>query len=739
MNRCILKIIVAIILPIASVAQQQSVGLVLSGGGAKGLSHIGVIRALEENNIPIDYICGTSMGAVIASLYAIGLSPSEMVDVVTSEDFAAWCSGKQERGLGSLFYRDEVSPKMLTLSFQRKLGKINISYPSSLIDPFPMDLAMMDTYASPSVAAGYNFANLMVPFFCVSSDVKNKKKVIHTSGDLGSAVRASMTYPFIFKPITIDSTVLFDGGFYDNFPWKGLERIYAPDVIIGAKCVSEDSPLNDEDIIGQITNMIVMPTDFNIPSHKGIVVSGRYPYGVMEFDKAVEIIGLGYENANNLMDSILHKVERCRPQRELDSMRFVFRQKNKKIEFAPDILLEGNIGEGERKFITNTIRGKEESPFNFSKLRQGYYRVASSGMFKTLYPSYIPGDDSLFRLKIKASRAPRLGVGFGGNISSANLNQGYLELSWQHLGETPYNILLQGNLGSFYKGAAIKWRYNVGAQSQTYYTAQFVANSFNYKREDILLKEFYFNGGGAVALSADGSLQLRTNAELGKRVYKYGGRTEVSLISPSVALYRNTQNYPLYPTEGMKLDVSARWIYAVESNKEMLLRDARHSNFGFRASYESFVDLGWRIKLGYSAVVSIKEDMKLAGYAPALLNMPSFAPFPNASTKLLKGYRANSYAGIGISPVICVLKTLFLHTNVSYFQPYRQIYETEGGAYGYTKRFPRGAFMANAALVWQLPIGPVSLSLSYYERGEQYKWYPQLDIGFLLFKKRMTE
>ena len=739
MSRYILKIMVAIILPIAAVAQQQRVGLVLSGGGAKGLSHIGVIRALEENNVPIDYICGTSMGAVIASLYAIGLSPSEMEDIVTSEDFAAWCSGKQEKGLGSLFYKDEVSPKMVTLLFHRKQGKINISFPSSIVEPFPMDLAMMDTYASPSVAAGYNFSNLMVPFFCVSSDVKNKRKVIHTTGDLGSAVRASMTYPFVFKPITIDSTVLFDGGFYDNFPWKELARLYSPDVIIGAKCVSEDAPLDDEDVIGQITNMIVHPTDFNIPPDKGMVVSGRYPYGVMEFEKGREIIGLGYANANNMMDSILHKVERRRPQRELDSMRFVFRQKNRKIEFAPDILFEGNIGEGEMEFIKNTIMEGGESPFNFAKLRQGYYRVASTGMFKTLYPSYIPGDDSLFTLKIKASRAPRLGVGFGGNISSANLNQGYLELSWQHLGKTPYKIMFQGNLGSFYKGAAVKWRYNVGAHPQVYYTARVVANSSNYKREDILQKEFYFNGGGAVALSPDGSLQLGANASLGKGIYEYGERTAIFLVSPSVALSRNTQNYPLYPTEGVKMDIVARWTYAVESNGNLLLEDVRHNNLGFRASYESFADIGRRLKLGYSAVISLKEDMGLAGYVPALLSMPSFAPFPNASTKLLKGYRANSYAGIGISPVICVLKTLFLHTNVSYFQPYRQIYETEGGAYGYTKRFPKGAFLANAALVWQLPIGPVSLSLSYYERGEQHKWYPQLDIGFLLFKNRMTE
>ena len=95
-------------------------------------------------------------------------------------------------------------------------------------------------------------------------------------------------------------------------------------------------------------------------------------------------------------------------------MRFVFRQKNRKIEFAPDILFEGNIGEGEMEFIKNTIMEGGESPFNFAKLRQGYYRVASTGMFKTLYPSYIPTLTSTSQAFIASTIAfsPYLSINF---------------------------------------------------------------------------------------------------------------------------------------------------------------------------------------------------------------------------------------------------------------------------------------------------------------------------------------
>lgn len=145
------------------------------------------------------------------------------------------------------------------------------------------------------------------------------------------------------------------------------------------------------------------------------------------------------------------------------------------------------------------------------------------------------------------------------------------------------------------------------------------------------------------------------------------------------------------------------------------------------------------MRLGLNADFVWQKPLQLQGYLQTLLQKPAFVPFPHASAMLLEGYRADTYIGIGISPVICVAKTLFLHSNISYFQPYRQIYGKQGGDYWYSGKFPRGAFLGNIALVWHSPAGPVSLSASYYQRGEQKRWYPQLNIGFLLFKKKILE
>ncbi len=724
-------LMLAIFLSAVFTADGQRIGLVLSGGGAKGLSHIGVIKALEEHNIPIDYIGGTSMGAVIASFYAMGLSPTDMLNLIKSKEFEAWYNGEQEKEAANWFYREEPSPAMVTLPLYKKGEKMKLAFPSSLVSPYPMDLAMVEAYASPSVAAGNDFSNLMVPFFCISSDIKNKRKVVHTEGDLGSAVRASMTYPFIFKPITIDSTVLFDGGFYDNFPWAEMERLHSPDIIIGARCVSGSTPLDDEDIVGQVTNMIVSQTDYDMPADKGIVIARKYPYGVMEFGKADEIAALGYEAAMERMGEILERSVRRRGARELDSMRMAFGKSTRKIYFHPNILFEGSLTPGQQSFVQRTIAGRGKRPFDFATLKRGYYRVAATGAIRTFHPSCIAGGDSLVTLRIRASAASPVEVSIGGNISSAQLGNGYIGIAWNHLGKTPWKVRLDGSLGEFYSGAGIYWRHNAGVVPLSYYYAEAFAHRFKYLPQDIVQREYGVRLGGAASLDDRGSLILKGELAAGRSVLDFLPDSPLSIFTPSVQLQKNTLNYPLYPTEGLRLNVGVRW--------NRVDGDVVHSGLRFRILAESYLRL-WRwMRLGLNADIVWQKPLELQGYLQTLLQKPAFAPFPHARAMLLEGYRADTYMGIGISPVICVAKTLFLHSNVSYFQPYRQIYGDQEGDYWYSGKFPRGAFLGNIALVWHSPAGPVSLSASYYQRGEQKRWYPQLNIGFLLFKKKIQE
>ncbi|MEE1338926.1 MAG: patatin-like phospholipase family protein, partial [Muribaculaceae bacterium] len=137
------------LLLIVNIAHPQSVGLVLSGGGAKGIAHIGVIQALEDNDIPIDYVTGTSMGAIVGGLYASGYTPQEMMQLLMSKGFADWSTGVINPNLTYYYDKSEPTPAFVNLNFALSDTTKNSSsiIPSSLINPIPMNFAFMELFA----------------------------------------------------------------------------------------------------------------------------------------------------------------------------------------------------------------------------------------------------------------------------------------------------------------------------------------------------------------------------------------------------------------------------------------------------------------------------------------------------------------------------------------------------------------------------------------------------------------
>ena len=209
----------ALLFFLLSSIQAQKVGLVLSGGGAKGMTHIGIIRALEEHGIPIDYITGTSMGAIVGSMYAMGYTPDEMEELISSPDFKRWYSGEIETQYEYYFKKDRPSPAFFNFHFSLgdtlETKKRQISLPTNVVNPIQMNVVFLQLFAQATASCNEDFDNLFVPFRCVASDIYNKKELVMSKGSLGDAVRASMSFPFVFKPIEIDSTLAYDGGIYN--------------------------------------------------------------------------------------------------------------------------------------------------------------------------------------------------------------------------------------------------------------------------------------------------------------------------------------------------------------------------------------------------------------------------------------------------------------------------------------------------------------------------------------------
>ena len=289
----------------SSTTQRPKIGLVLSGGGARGFAHIGVLKVLEENNVPIDYIVGTSMGSIIGGLYAIGLTPEEIERGVHG---IAW-----DKVFSDFAYRDYKS-------FRRKqddydffnLQRIGISgdglqISPGLIEGQQIELAL-DRLAHPGFHIN-DYDKLRIPFRAIATDIATGEPFIIKSGNIARAMRASMSIPGALPPITIDDTLLVDGGIANNVPIDIVRKMGADIVIV----VDVSAPLDKKediksgiDVTGQLTTILTRRiADIQIKTMKGndvLIVPGAKEITSSDFIKHPELIQAGYISATEKID-----------------------------------------------------------------------------------------------------------------------------------------------------------------------------------------------------------------------------------------------------------------------------------------------------------------------------------------------------------------------------------------------------------------------------------------------------
>lgn len=218
-----------LLLPVFLTAQgdeRPRVGLVLSGGGAKGFAHIGVLKVLEEAGIRPDYITGTSMGSIIGGLYAIGYTASELDSIAKTLD---WGQLLTDRVLLSDVIPEE---KMDYQRFQVELDitKDGLQVPAGFVGGH----SISETFSrlSARVAGIDSFDHYPIPFKCVAADLISGDQVVLDEGSFANALRASMSIPSVFSPVVKDSMLLIDGGVLNNFPVHLCQRMGA-EIIIG--------------------------------------------------------------------------------------------------------------------------------------------------------------------------------------------------------------------------------------------------------------------------------------------------------------------------------------------------------------------------------------------------------------------------------------------------------------------------------------------------------------------------
>jgi NTE family protein len=225
--------------------------LVLSGGGAKGLAHIGALKVIEKAGVSIDYIGGTSMGAIVGALYASGYSSSELDSIFRNTDFTSLIQDNLPRNAKTFYEKEDSERYALTLPF----NKFKISFPPAISGGQNIYNELVRLLYH--VKDIHDFNNLPIPFFAIATDIEKGTEILLNSGYLPEAILASGTFPSLFEPAEVDGRILIDGGVLNNYPVREVRKMGA-DFIIGVDVQhglrDRESLLSATEILLQINN-----------------------------------------------------------------------------------------------------------------------------------------------------------------------------------------------------------------------------------------------------------------------------------------------------------------------------------------------------------------------------------------------------------------------------------------------------------------------------------------------------
>ena len=760
MKRLTLYILMLFLLP--CMVGAQKVGLVMSGGGARGLAHIGVIKTLEENNIPIDYVAGTSMGAIVAALYSMGYSPDEMVQIMKTDDFQRWYSGTMDQKYMFYFKKNNDVPDMISLNFDIK-DSLRIEMPSAhIIKSAPMNLGFMEVFAGSTAACRNDFDSLMVPFRCVAADAYNKKQVVFSKGDLGDAVRASMSYPFFFKPIKVDSVLLYDGGLYNNFPRDVMETEFAPDVIIGSVVNHGNNTPDARDLVSQAENLIMGRSDYSLPKEKGVLVDMNIKgVSLLDFKKIDEVVKTGYEHSSGMIDEITVRIKRRQSQEELAAKRKAFKKRVPELIFK-EIVVQGVTKEQERSIVGEFHRGEDK--FTLERCRRGYYGLLSGDMIDDIIPHAVYNEsDSTYTLHLDVTLNPRFTLKLGASVSSSMSNQIYIASHFRSLRNHSKEFVLDGHLGKVYNNAQFSTRID-------YLTKMPVSLKFivSYSTIDYYNINFLFLKEKPVALNHQREMFAKMKVMLpflNRRKAEIGigmgnirdeyfptkiinldmpqfDRNSSTLFSGFVKFEGNTFNSEVFPTEGMHEELSAQFVVGQEKYWGHTVVDDYRLNQSWlqvryaRSDYFKFTDrfsLGTYVKMYYSTRRLSRT------YQATMMQASAFTPTMNGIFNYDPKFRANQYVAGGVTPIFKINNYLQVRPSAYVFLPYRKIYENPDGSASYSKkRFNDFQYIADLTLVAKF----ASISLSGYVN--YYSSHPNsvnagITLGWFMFNERFLE
>ncbi|NMH26891.1 patatin-like phospholipase family protein [Flavobacterium silvaticum] len=720
--------------------QRPKIAITLSGGGAKGMAHVGVLKAIDSAGLKVDYVTGTSMGAVVGGLYAAGYSANEILDISKTLDWTSLLSNDLPLSTLKIREKEEFGHYI-----EVPLHKGKLSLKRGIIESNELWLKLAEFYFSYYEIS--DFSKFDKGFLCIATDVGNGKMVVLDKGDMVSAVRASMAIPSVFTPVDIDGKILIDGGLTRNFPVANAREMGA-DIVIGSDVSGSinaiDQIKSPMDIFSRLPFYDAV-TDLE-EQKKQVNIYVDYPlgpYGTASFASADEIIKIGLEKGRQLYPQI---------KRLKDSLDLIYgkqemepRAKRRDSILISEFEVKG-LSDKKSESFKKLIGFKTDRYYTASQIsdqiREAFATRGYSKLSYRLVPATQNGAKIIFYVEESVSTAFRFGLRYNTPIGIA-LKVGLVKRGFL----SPYSVASATfAIGENPRGEAI-YRYYLTKQRKLALQAEtnFEVTDINTYNEDFRRTGLYRQASQNCDLQLywqpDTHWLFGFGTTLSNVDYKPTIKSQVqasgnvAFLNTYLFLEHNTLNALIYPNKGRRVFVKAGIIYnqlpdfAIYQDDELIATE-EDEIFGDDAYTQIKISLEQYIPINEHAIFArvqsgmnfnykqiLMNDFRIGGLNNVVRNQITFAGLSEASifsssvVSAQFGYQHAVTNNFYLTGIVNGLWYDFVKSNLTVNR------DTNGVGYSLTAGY-------------RTFLGPLEASMTYSDLNE--KVLPYFNVGYVI-------
>lgn len=548
------------------------VGIVLSGGGAKGFAHIGVLKVIEEAGLPIDYIAGTSMGSIVGGLYAIGYDPDTMIRLIKEQNWSEVMSDAVPRKYISI--DDKMLDRHYLATFPFRDNKLQMK--SSIYDGEMVNL-LLARLTSPAYKIK-NYEELPVPFFCVAADLENAEAYEMTKGNLQRSIRASMSIPFYFAPIELDGRLLVDGGLRNNFPVHNM-REKGIDIIIGVDVQRNFHTKEDLNSLAKIMDQIIAMSDIdaNIKAKEEVDIHIKpdlEKFGMMDFNSFDTIISLGETAARKHLPQLKQIADSIRNIQDYE----IKRPHVKPLDtvYVASLKVKG-VKQEHSGFIRKSMAKHYPALMTIDEIENSIMRIYATGYYKSIWYEMEPANKGVNlilhckekeeeTISIAAHYDTDYGIGILANLTLKNVfsfpKRSTMSIDL-NIAEDPYFKI------RFHSNVSQKFKYGTDISVTSLFMNQYDDNTINnsYSVQDNkldLFTEYMPNSQRQFRIGAVANyVHLRDNLIHNVKSGNY------DFISYAYINYHiNNEDSPTFASKGWRFNINGKYIMPVIKNDD---------------------------------------------------------------------------------------------------------------------------------------------------------------------------